>query len=59
MPISAAPAASPTFNNGSELGRLVSAFDWSKTPLGPLERWPTSLRTAVNHWCSTPAIRCG
>ncbi|GFE86713.1 ATP-binding protein [Steroidobacter agaridevorans] len=48
MAISAAPSASPIFNNGSELGRLVSAFDWSKTPLGPLERWPTSLRTAVN-----------
>lgn len=48
MSMSAALSASPTFNNGSELGRLVSAFDWSKTPLGPLERWPQSLRTAVN-----------
>jgi PAS domain S-box-containing protein len=48
MSISAVPAVSPTFNNGSELGRLVSAFDWSTTPLGPLEHWPISLRTAVN-----------
>lgn len=48
MPISAAPSTTPTFNNGSELGRLVSAFDWSTTPLGPLERWPISLRTAVH-----------
>ncbi|WP_116811393.1 ATP-binding protein [Steroidobacter cummioxidans] len=48
MPPSAAPSDLPTFNNGSELGRLVSAFDWSNTPLGPLERWPQSLRTAVN-----------
>jgi len=48
MPISAAHSARPIFDNGSELGRLVSAFDWSRTPLGPLEVWPTSLRTAVN-----------
>ena len=48
MSISAAPSARRIFNNGSELGRLVSAFDWSTTPLGPLEGWPTSLRTAVN-----------
>ncbi len=25
----------------------VRAFDWSTTPTGPLERWPRSLRTAV------------
>jgi PAS domain S-box-containing protein len=47
MPPSAAPSL-PTFDNGSELGRRVSAFDWSRTPLGPLEHWPQSLRTAVS-----------
>ena len=31
----------------SEMGRRVRAFDWSKTPLGPLERWPQSLLIAV------------
>ncbi len=41
-------AIDPTINNDSELGRLVSAFDWASTPLGVLEGWPQSLRTAVN-----------
>jgi len=31
----------------SESGRLLRATDWSKTPLGPLEGWPQSLRIAV------------
>lgn len=26
---------------------LVAAFDWAKTSLGPRERWPESLKTAV------------
>ncbi|HEX6614093.1 MAG TPA: hypothetical protein VF022_09545, partial [Rhodanobacteraceae bacterium] len=25
----------------------VSAFDWSRTALGPMERWPHPLKTAV------------
>ncbi|WP_431478174.1 ATP-binding protein [Massilia eburnea] len=30
------------------LGQQIAAFDWSSTPLGPLEAWPQSLRTTVN-----------
>jgi PAS domain S-box-containing protein len=26
---------------------LIEAFDWSQTPLGPMERWSSSLRTLV------------
>ena len=33
---------------GGELGALVRALDWSKTPLGPVESWPESLRTIVS-----------
>jgi PAS domain-containing protein len=29
------------------MGARVRAHDWSQTPLGPLEAWPQSLRTAV------------
>ena len=36
------------FPGGGELGALVRARDWSRTPLGPVEAWPTSLRTAVS-----------
>ena len=32
---------------GGALSRLVSEFDWSKTPLGPIEHWPQSLKMAV------------
>jgi PAS domain S-box-containing protein len=30
------------------MGALMRAFDWSATPLGPVEEWPQSLRTAVS-----------
>ncbi|MEU7524156.1 ATP-binding protein [Saccharothrix sp. NPDC042600] len=32
---------------GGEMGALVSSFDWAASPLGPVETWPQSLRTAV------------
>lgn len=34
--------------SGGEMGLLISRFDWSRTPLGPLPQWPQSLRTAVS-----------
>ena len=30
------------------MGALMRAFDWSTTPLGTVEHWPQSLRTAVS-----------
>lgn len=30
------------------MGALIRALDWSKTPLGPVERWPQSLKTSVS-----------
>ncbi len=32
---------------GGACGRLMAARDWSGTPLGPIEAWPQSLRTAT------------
>jgi signal transduction histidine kinase len=32
---------------GGALSRLVSEFDWTKTPLGAIEGWPQSLKTVV------------
>ena len=32
---------------GGEMGRLIRAFDWSKTPVGPAAAWPQSLKVAV------------
>ena len=33
---------------GGEMGERTRAFDWSGTPLGPIDRWPQSLRTALS-----------
>jgi signal transduction histidine kinase len=40
------PAGFPA--EGGEMGRLIRSFDWASTPLGPIQAWPQSLRTAVN-----------
>jgi PAS domain S-box-containing protein len=33
---------------GGEMGERVRALDWSKTPLGPVSKWPQSLKTSVS-----------
>jgi signal transduction histidine kinase len=33
--------------HGGEMGARMRAFDWSRTPLGPIERWPRHLKVAV------------
>src|SRR5437867_903290 len=33
---------------GGEMARVIKAKDWSKTPLGPMDSWPQSLRTTVS-----------
>jgi len=33
--------------DGGEMGERTRAFDWSCSPLGPPERWPEALKTAV------------
>src|SRR4051812_29019302 len=41
--------SSPAFlDGGGEMGALMRATDWSQTPLGPIDRWPQSLRTTVS-----------
>jgi hypothetical protein len=34
--------------SGSEMGKLIRLMDWSRTPVGSIESWPQSLKTAVN-----------
>ncbi|WP_448628230.1 ATP-binding protein [Geodermatophilus sp. URMC 64] len=43
----AGPDGAELFRGGGENGRLMAAFDWSSTPVGPVETWPASLRFAV------------
>ncbi|MFP4143763.1 MAG: PAS domain S-box protein [Phycisphaeraceae bacterium] len=33
---------------GGGMGDRIRSFDWSKTPLGPIARWPQPLRSIVN-----------
>jgi PAS domain S-box-containing protein len=40
---------------GGETGRLIRSFDWAATPLGPVERWPESLRVLVELVLMNPA----
>src|SRR5688572_660103 len=39
---------------GGEMGGLIRSFDWSQTPLGPLENWSQSLRLTVNLCLNAP-----
>jgi signal transduction histidine kinase/DNA-binding response OmpR family regulator len=41
------PSAQETGAAG-ELGRLIREKDWSKTPIGPMDRWSPTLQTIVN-----------
>src|SRR6187549_1395129 len=42
------PAANLLFLEGEgEMAGRIRAFDWTRTPLGPPERWPQSLKTLV------------
>ncbi len=43
------PATDPglVFAGDGELAGLMRDKDWAATPLGPVEQWPTALRTAV------------
>ncbi|AFE08416.1 PAS/PAC sensor signal transduction histidine kinase [Corallococcus coralloides DSM 2259] len=44
----ATDAAARVFPDGGELGALCRAKDWSAHPLGPVDGWPQSLKTAVS-----------
>ena len=46
------------FPGNSEMARRMRELDWSKTVLGPVERWPQSLRTSVSTCldCAFPIV---
>ena len=41
------PSGADFLSGGGELGRLIREYDWSQTPLGPIESWPRSLKTTT------------
>jgi hypothetical protein len=48
MPIEPDQLPAPKPSRLGEMAALVRAHDWSKTPLGPAETWPPSLRLIVD-----------
>ena len=45
--VAAVSAGTDWLLGGGEMGRLIRSMDWSKTKLGPVEDWPSSLRTML------------
>ena len=35
-------------NDGGEMGQIMRQKDWSKSPVGPPENWPSSLKTTLS-----------
>lgn len=46
-PVPGSTSCPEVLSGGGELGERMRAIDWSTTPLGPVERWPQSLKTCV------------
>ena len=40
--------------SGATTAELIETFDWSETPLGPLETWPQSLKTITSFLVGSP-----
>jgi PAS domain S-box-containing protein len=43
-----ATAAASCLAGGGMMGALMRSHDWQATPVGPVERWPQSLRTVLS-----------
>lgn len=41
-------------SHGGEVGCLIRAKDWSRTPLGPVQEWPPALRHATSLMLQSP-----
>jgi signal transduction histidine kinase/DNA-binding response OmpR family regulator len=42
------PEPMDPLQGGGEMGALMRSIDWSTTPVGPVDAWPSSLRTVVS-----------
>lgn len=46
----------PWPSGDGEMAALIRGFDWASTPLGPIARWPQSLRTIVDLMLRSPGM---
>src|SRR5580658_5457815 len=44
---SAGKSSTQFLSGGGEMGERIAAFDWTKTPIGPIESWSPVLRMIV------------
>ena len=47
-------AVSDWLTGNGEMVRRVRAYDWSASPLGPIEQWPMALRLALGTALDNP-----
>ncbi|HXH16892.1 MAG TPA: PAS domain-containing protein [Sphingomonas sp.] len=43
---------------GGEMAAMMRAHDWSRSPLGPIDRWPQSLRSIVSLMLASEFAMC-
>ena len=49
LPLEKRVTGKPAFLAGDgEMAAAIRDFDWSKSPLGPPEQWPRTLRTCLS-----------
>jgi len=41
------PVIHPFLQGGGQLAHIIAAYDWRKTALGPIDGWPTWLKTTI------------
>jgi len=46
-------ALPPFLANGGEIGRLIAAYDWARTSVGPIEDWPPCLKATIAYVLSS------
>jgi PAS domain S-box-containing protein len=55
LPEAATPTSALSFlGDFGEMAVLIRSFDWSSTPLGPIEHWPQSLKTITGFLIRSP-----
>ena len=55
MSADAAPTHLHAFlTGGGELARLIAAFDWASTPVGPIDGWPAFMKAQVGLFLRSP-----
>ncbi|WP_342108107.1 PAS domain-containing protein [Methylobacterium sp. SI9] len=54
MPVESVSRPNEFPQAGGEMGALVRAHDWSRTPLGPIAGWPAALKVTLNLVLASP-----